>query len=89
MEILSGESICNNESIKIELIYWLDARSEDAWTDKINMEVCIIRTVGFVIEETEDVLCVVSSIDNFTGQYAGILYIPKVAITSRKQMILA
>ncbi len=80
----------DSETIKIELVYWVDSRSHDKWTqkDEIDLEVSAIRTIGFIAAENENVLCVVSSIDESTDQVLGILCIPKVAIVSRKEVIL-
>ncbi len=79
-----GTSDFKGEAMKIEQIIWLDSRSEDAWTIDIDMKTCEIQSVGYVVKETKDLLCIVGSVDNLTGQYAGILYIPKVCITSRR-----
>ncbi len=69
--------------MKIEQVYWVDSRSHDKWTqkDEIDLEVSVIR---FVAAENENVLCVVSSIDESTDQVLGILCIPKVSVISRE-----
>ena len=46
-------------------IYWLDARSEDGWIEQadLDMRVAKITTIGYIVGETKDVLCVASSRD--------------------------
>jgi len=68
-----------------ELVTWIDARSEEGWTDQADLDVrvAIVTTLGRVIKETEEVLCIASSIDSQTGQVAGVMFIPIRCILTR------
>lgn len=74
--------------MKLVVVDWLDSRSDDGWTeqDSLEMRVAEITTVGQVAKETEDVLCVASSVDAATGQLSGIMFIPKCCIVKRWDM---
>jgi hypothetical protein len=67
-----------HETTRCELVTWIDARSQDGWTDQADLDVrvAIIETLGHVIKETEEVLCIASSMDMWTDQVAGIMFIP-------------
>lgn len=75
-------------SMSLEIVVWLDSRSDDGWTDEdsLEMRVAKITTVGHVAKETEDVLCIASSWDDQTGQLSGIMYILKRCICSRREL---
>lgn len=70
------------------LIEWTDARSEDGWAElkDLDMRCAAITTVGYLIEETTDLICLAASKDDRTGQVAGIMYIPKVCIRNRSSL---
>lgn len=70
----------------LEIVRWLDARSEDAWAEpeSLDMRVAEIVTLGHVVRETDDVLCIASSKDGTTGQVSGIMFIPKRCVLSRR-----
>ena len=69
----------------LEIVDWVDSRSDDGWTEKdsLEMRVAKITTVGHVAQETDEVLCIASSLDEHTGQLSGIMYIPKQCIRAR------
>jgi hypothetical protein len=71
-----------------EICCWLDARSDDGWTEQtdLDMRVAKITTLGFVVQETEEVLCIAASLDERTGQVSGIMYIPKQCVLSRRSI---
>jgi hypothetical protein len=66
-------------------ICWVDARSDDGWTERKDLDIRLaeITTVGMIVEENEHVLCVASSLDKVTGQLSGIMFIPKKCVTCR------
>lgn len=66
-------------------VRWVDARSEDGWTEQRDVEPqgARIRTLGHCVKETDEVLCVAASVDDVTGQVSGIMFIPKQCILSR------
>lgn len=67
------------------VIEWLDARSEDGWSEEkdLDMHVAKVTSMGHLVQETEDVLCVAASVDARTGQLSGIMFIPQVCILKR------
>ncbi len=66
--------------MKKVIVKWIDARSEDGWTEELDMQPATITTLGHLAEETDDMLCIASSRDARTGQLSGIMYIPKVCV---------
>lgn len=72
----------------VEYITWLDAETRDAWASHkeaihdSTSETMEAEAVGFLIAETEDrvVLAAMAS----PGSYAGMIGIPKIAITKRQ-----
>jgi hypothetical protein len=74
-----------SEKQRVE-IDWVDARSDDGWTEQSDLDVrtAAITTLGRVAEETEEVLCIASSIEKHTGQLSGIMFIPKPCIITRQ-----
>ncbi len=78
-------------SKQLQRIIWKDARSEDGWTERgdIDMHVARITTLGHVVDEDSDVVCIASSQDARTSQYSGIMVIPVSCILSRKEIQVA
>jgi len=73
---------------KIELITWVDSRfAEDGWLrpSEIDQTPTTAETVGWVILETEDILCMASS-RGLLSQYCGVIVIPQVCVTSRTKL---
>lgn len=70
------------------LIHWLDARSEDGWVERkeLNMRTAQVTTLGHFVGETKDMLCLASSQDEKTGQITGVMLIPKVCILDRQMV---
>lgn len=66
-------------------IAWRDSRSEDCWTpvDSIEPQSALIVTLGHLVKETDEVLCIASSVDMLSGQVCGVMHIPKICIESR------
>ena len=69
-------------------VEWLDARSEDGWTELKDLEprLAHVVTLGHCIKETDDVLCLAGSIDDATEQVCEIMHIPKRCILSRVEV---
>ena len=63
-------------------VHWDDARSDDGWSEEsdLKMQPAQITTLGFLLKETEDLLCVASSVDAHTQQVSGIMFIPKACV---------
>lgn len=70
------------------IVTWVDARTDDGWTspEDLDHRLAMITTLGFLVRETDDVLCVASSRDKRTGQLSGIMYIPVVCILERREI---
>jgi hypothetical protein len=51
------------------------------------MRIAEITSLGHVVEETKEVLCIASSVDARTGQLSGIMFIPKQCILARKEAL--
>ncbi len=70
------------------IVNWIDAWSEDGWTElsEIDMQTANITTLGHLVQETDDVLCIAASKDARTGQLSGIMYIPKVCVLDRHEI---
>ena len=70
--------------MKIYLIKWLDAWSQGAgWDDPPQQDGTLCETVGFLIDETKDMLTVAGSYDG-AKYYQGRRSIPKAVIKSKK-----
>lgn len=78
-----------NDEPTYQCVVWVDARSDDGWTLRadLDMRLATITTLGRIIIETSEVLCVASSRDERTGQLSGIMYIPKTAIVKRTKLL--
>ncbi len=74
-----------------ECVEWVDSRSHDDWTTvaNIEMKVATITTLGHLVNETPDVLCIASTRDARTDQYSCLMFIPKRCILSRRACHLA
>lgn len=75
----------------VECVVWIDSRSQDGWTEPgdIDMQVATITTVGYRVGETPDLLALAQSIDAYTSQCSGFLFIPKVCVVSRHEVMRA
>jgi uncharacterized protein YqfA (UPF0365 family) len=67
---------------KVIQVVWIDAVADSGWESKTKAEVHLCSTVGYLIDETEEALCVAStwSIDQTNAR----MHIPKAWIKSRK-----
>ena len=80
--------------MKLLLVEWMDANGVNRdWEDLDNYTALLptMRSVGWVVHETETLLCVCPHYCEKTGdighQGCGIMTIPKVAIVSRKELV--
>lgn len=67
---------------KVIQVVWIDAVADSGWESKTKAEVHLCSTVGYLIDETEEALCVAStwSIDQTNAR----MHIPKAWIKNRK-----
>jgi len=75
----------NEKQQQIELVFWVDSRfADDGWlrVEEIDQTPTTAETVGWVILETKDILCIGSS-RGILGQYCGVIVIPQCCVTSR------
>ena len=67
---------------KLVYVEWVDAVSDGGWEDNIKVDIHAVKTVGFLIAETKDGICLASTIsgDNSNAR----MHIPKAWIVKRK-----
>lgn len=69
-------------------IKWVDSCSRGMpWTDRddlANLSPAVIRSVGFVVAESDDSVTLAAHLS--PHQVAGVMCIPRVAITSRRKL---
>lgn len=67
---------------KLVYVEWVDAVSDGGWEDNVKVDIHPVKTVGFLIAETKDGICLASTIsgDNSNAR----MHIPKAWITKRK-----
>jgi uncharacterized protein YpmB len=70
------------DSSKIIYVQWVDAVADSGWEDEIKAEIDLCHTVGFLISETKDAICIASTVskDNSNAR----MHIPKAWIKKRK-----
>jgi len=63
-------------------IEWVDAVSDGGWEDDIKVDIHPVRTVGFLVSESKDGICLASTV---SGEMTNArMHIPKAWITKRK-----
>ena len=70
----------------IEVITWRDAQSDDGWDSERTAELATIITVGFLIKENKEAVCVASTWADPDSNCR--LHIPKSWIKDRKTMCI-
>lgn len=69
---------------KLVYIEWVDAVSDGGWEDDVKVDIHPVRTVGYLITETKDGICLASTI---SGEMTNArMHIPKAWITKRKEI---
>ena len=67
---------------KLVYIEWVDAVSDGGWEDDIKVDIHPVRTVGFLVSESKDGICLASTV---SGEMTNArMHIPKAWITKRK-----
>ena len=71
---------------KLVYVEWVDAVSDGGWEDDVKVDIHNVKTVGFLIAETKDGICLASTIsgDNSNAR----MHIPKAWIIKRKEIKL-
>lgn len=72
----------NLETAKLVYVEWVDAVSDGGWEDSVKVDIHAVKTVGFLIAETKDGICLASTVsgDNSNAR----MHIPKAWIVKRK-----
>lgn len=67
---------------KVIQVIWIDAVADAGWESKAKAEVHLCSTVGYLVDETKDAICIAStwSIDQTNAR----MHIPKAWIKNRK-----
>jgi len=63
-------------------VSWIDAVADSGWEEKTKAEIHHCVTVGFLIDETEEALCIASTWSH--NQTNARIHIPKAWINNRK-----
>lgn len=66
-------------------IEWIDAVADSGWEDKVKAQIDRCVTVGFLIDETDEAICIAStlSVDHNNAR----MHIPKAWIKNRKVLV--
>ncbi len=63
-------------------IQWVDAVADVEWQEGVKAEVHLCHTIGWIVDETDDALCIASTVSMDSSNAR--MHIPKQWITSRK-----
>jgi len=66
----------------IVYIEWVDAVADAGWEDNIKVDIHPVRTVGYLVSETKDGICLASTVS--AEMTNARMHIPKAWITKRK-----
>ncbi len=71
--------------MKLEFVTWIDSRMTSGWAEIEDRESTIwpIKSVGWVVKETDELIHLVPHIGTNPDQGCGDMMIPKIAITRR------
>jgi hypothetical protein len=67
-------------------VEWVDAVSDGGWEDDIKVDIHPVRTIGYLVAETNDGICLASTV---SGEMTNArMHIPKAWIVKRKEVKL-
>jgi hypothetical protein len=70
----------------IVYIEWVDAVSDGGWEDEVKVDIHPVRTIGYLVAETNDGICLASTV---SGEMSNArMHIPKSWIVKRKEVKL-
>lgn len=72
----------NVESTSITYVHWVDAVADCEWQQDVKADVHDCFTVGFIVDETADAICIASTISDKDSNAR--MHIPKSWIKERK-----
>ena len=74
------------ETAKVVRVKWKDAVADIGWEEEVKAELHDCTTIGFVVAETNDAICIASTIS--VDQTNARLHIPKKWITDKKEIVI-
>jgi hypothetical protein len=72
------------ETNKISIVKWVDAQADSGWEEDTKAHLADCTTVGFVVSETKEAVCVASTLSDPHNNCR--MHIPKKWITSRREL---
>ena len=72
------------ETNKITIVKWVDAQSDAGWEEYIKAHLSDCITVGFLVSETKEALCIASTLSDPHNNCR--MHIPKKWIVSRREL---
>ena len=73
------------DASKLVSIVWVDAMADSGWEHNVKADVYTCLTVGFLVHETKDAICIANTLgDDFTNSNCR-MHIPKKWIVERKE----
>lgn len=72
------------ETNRITIVQWVDAQSDAGWEEDIKAHLSDCITVGFLVSETKEALCVASTVSEPHNNCR--MHIPKKWIVSRREL---
>ena len=89
---MGSQSAERPTKLKLVLVEWIDAESDDRWLDLSDLEnepLPIIKTVGFIVRETKDVLTLAMNYDEKNEKISCLMSIPKGGMIKRVTQLKA
>lgn len=68
----------------IVFLQWVDAVADVEWQENVKAEVHLCHTIGWIIDETEDAICVANTVSMESSNAR--MHIPKQWIKSKKEI---
>ena len=72
------------ETNKITIVKWVDAQADVGWEEDIKAHLSDCITVGFLVSETKEALCIASTLSDPHNNCR--MHIPKKWIVSRREL---
>lgn len=72
-------------SSPVQYIQWVDAVADVEWQENVKAEVHLCHTIGLIVDETDDALCIASTVSMDSSNAR--MHIPKQWIKVRKEVI--
>ncbi len=69
----------------LQYIQWVDAVADVEWQEGVKAEVHLCHTIGWIVDETDDALCIASTVSMDSSNAR--MHIPKQWIKIRKEVV--